>query len=207
MKKILSILIPMMLTSLIMCSGNMPNEIDYRSEKLSLTDDYEILYNGKPYSGKITYEELGYMNLKNGHLEGKTVVNTSKENDSFNVVDGKLEGDHISKYEDGIYVITFKNGEIQESKIKMDSYSEDLTFDSKGMANGYALYKDYKVVFKDGVGKNESGDMLKINLNNEKNGIVEKIFDENNKLLSEYPIEVYSAKQLEIELFQLVNLD
>ena len=168
-------------------SEEMPKEVKSPSDKLSLSSNNEMLYDGKLYTGKITFNDLSYINLKDGHLEGEGYLKQEILETFFNVTNGKLEGEYrLNGHVNGKYndtVIVFKNGEIQATQINTEFYSQDLTFDSNGMANGIILNSGEKVTIKDGVGK--SGNLiLKYILNNEKDELIFQIFNKKNKLLS-----------------------
>ena len=183
MKRILSLLFIILTMSVMVFSEEMPKEVKSPSDKLSLSSNNEMLYDGKLYTGKIMFNDVSYINLKDGHLEGEGYVKREIPETFFNVTNGKLEGEYRvrsnvnGKYNDA--VIVFKNGEIQAAKINSDV----MIFDSNGMANGIILSDGEEVTIKDGVGK--SGNLiLKYILNNEKDELVFQIFNKKNKLLS-----------------------
>ena len=72
MRKILSFIFMILTISVMVFSEEMPKEVRYPSDKLSLTAANELLYDGQLYTGKILLGEKGYINLTNGDLDGET---------------------------------------------------------------------------------------------------------------------------------------
>lgn len=191
MKRILSLIFMLLTISLTVFSDKIPREVSYKSDKLLLSLNNEMLYDNQLYTGRIIINDISYMDLKNGHLDGKTFIKSDRGEVTLNVVNGKLDGDFIikgllfEKNTDNI-LLNFKNGEIKTYIASIDSMSCDLTFDSNGNANGEL--KDYgtneKTYLKEGIGKLKDG-YVKIFLGNEKNEIIYNKFDKNGKLIIE----------------------
>ena len=184
--------------SVMVFSEEMPKEVKSPSDKLSLSSNNEMLYDGKLYTGKIMFNDVSYINLKDGHLEGETYMKQETLETFYNVTNGKLEGEcRVRSNVNGKYndaVIVFKNGEIQAAKINSDV----MIFDSNGMANGIILSDGEEVTIKDGVGK--SGNLiLKYILNNEKDELIFQIFNKKNKLLSSSETSDFSFNRYHIE--------
>ena len=64
MRKILSFIFMILTISVMVFSEEMPKEVRYPSDKLSLTAANELLYDGQLYTGKILLGEKGYINNK-----------------------------------------------------------------------------------------------------------------------------------------------
>ncbi len=168
-----------------------PKEVRVPSDKISLSVRNEMLYDGKLYTGKIVFDDVSYMNLKDGHLEGKTFIGDDEREISFNIVNGKLKGDYKSKgLVFGIYndvLINFENGKIKNFISSIASKGYNFTFDSSGNGNG--TFNNSKIGtslnFKDGVAETNDGFTLKINIGGEGDNILESKFGKKDGLISE----------------------
>ncbi len=188
--KLLYLLFIILIMSVAIFPEEVPKEVEYPSNKLSLSASNEVLYDRIPYTGKITINDMSYMNLKNGHLEGETFLENENFKSSVNIVDGKLEGECIiknivlGKYVN--YLIDFKNGEIKAIKYYNETLRYNFIFDSNGLGNGNLEDSDRnkKLEFKDGIAKQEWG-YIKVSLGKRKDLIIYSYFDENSKLMSE----------------------
>ena len=154
MKRILSLLFIILTMSVMVFSEEMPKEVKSPSDKLSLSSNNEMLYDGKLYTGKITFNDLSYINLKDGHLEGQTKISSGKNKEEYevNVKDGKFDGQYIAKTPQiGEIAITSEAGALKAMKTAMtNGLKQDLTFDAAGLANGTMEMGAQKFVFKDG---------------------------------------------------------
>ena len=194
MKRILSlifILLVLLVFLGVMFAGEMPKEVRSKSYKISLSSKNEVLYDGKLYTGKVKFDDVSYMNFKDGHLEGKTFIDGDKFKILSNIVNGELEGDCIVKGTlFGVNIdqlLTFKNGRIKTYKYSVGSNDYNLTFDANGNANG--TFKDTRVGlslnFKDGIAKAKNGFVSKLNTGDKGNEIILSIFDKNGNLIEE----------------------
>ena len=192
MKRILSLIFVVLTMSVVIFAEEMPKEVDFLSDKLSLSTNNEMLYDGKLYTGKIIINDRGYMNLKDGHLEGKTYMGSGGVKFLFEIVDGEFDGDFMQNGKVfGTYIdtlINFRNGKIQIYRGSVDSMDYDLTFDSSGNANG-TLKNDSKNIelnYIDGVAKTKEGFILKANSGDKGNEAIFSMFTKSGKLISEY---------------------
>lgn len=206
MRKILSLIAIMLTMSVMIFGDKMPKEIHATSDKISLSTKNEVLYEGKLYTGKIIIDDASYMTLKDGHLEGKTFIENDEVKTSFNIVDGKLEGDYIQKGlmfgTDIDRIINFKRGKFNSYIGYIDSDIYNLTFDSNGNANGTFKDDETGIIlnYKDGVTETEEGFVSKLNTGDNGDELLEFIFDKNGKLISEEAKEEYINREY-IELF------
>ena len=70
-------------------SKEIPKEVKSSSQKWSLTSENELSYDGKPYTGKVILDKKGgkgYLNLKDGHLEGYSYMESQVFETSFNAL-------------------------------------------------------------------------------------------------------------------------
>ena len=191
MKRILSLIFILLAMSLITFAEEIVREVNYTSDKFSLSFNNEMLYDNQLYTGKIIINDVSYMNLKNGHLDGESFIKNDSGEVSLNVVNGELDGDFIVKgllFETNTdnMLLNFKNGEIKTYIASIDSMSCNLTFDANGNSNGEVIDKstNEKTYLKDGIGKLKDG-YIKIFLGNEKDEVIYNKFDKNGKLISE----------------------
>ena len=191
MKRILSLVFILLTMSVITFAGRMPKEINYSSDKLSLSKNDEMLYDGKLYTGKVVLDEMGYVNFKDGHLDGKTFLDNDKVKLSLNIVNGKLEGDFIMKgFASGSDIDTltnFEGGVIKAYIASIGSENYNLTFDSNGNANG--TYKDNDIDetlnYKDGIAETKDGFILKMNTGDKGDELLKFAFTKSGKLVYE----------------------
>ena len=165
MKKILFSLV-FLVFSLSVLSENIVKLPDKNiSVDMKSFDDRSILYNKKPFTGKIVVENIkeggyeGYFNFKNGKLEGPTELKGTKGSDNpnlhvkFNLSGGKYDGDLIYFYTKSSDMrLTYDKG--TPLTVKIISRGEkvmDVKF-VNSLANGYA-YIGAGANFKDGKGK------------------------------------------------------
>ena len=191
MKRILSLIFVVLTMSVMMFAEEMPKEVNFPSDELSLSENNEMLYDGKLYTGKIILDDVGYMNLKDGHLEGKTYMGGGELKISFNIVNDEFDGDFIEKGKVfGTYIdmlINFRNGKIKTWIASIGAVDYDLTFDSSGNANG-TLKSDSKNIelnFIDGVAKTKEGLIVKGNSGDKGNEMILSTFTKSGKLISE----------------------
>ena len=158
---LLTVLMSLLMVVLVSCVG-IPKELKL-SDKSVKYENGVLTYKGKPYTGKLVasladkksgYEGLGFVTLKEGHLEGQTkfTFKKNKEEWEYNVKDGNLDGQYVSKSpETGEITMTLEAGVLKVLKINdMKGFKEDLTFDAAGLANGTVGKGDQTISYKDG---------------------------------------------------------
>ena len=202
MKRILSLISVMLIISVMVFSEEIPKEITIPTEHLSVNTDNQLMYDKVPYTGKlivtkdVTNELIGegYMNIKDGHFEGVSYLKSDQTLISFDVKNGKFQGEYFIKGKfQGIpmnYTIDFDNGIIRKIKANMQSVELEAVFDSKGKANGTAIALGEKLLIKDGfIDKDKFRKKAKMDieilLNDTKNGLVTKFYDLNGNLIYE----------------------
>ena len=135
------------------------------SVNMKTFDDRTLLYNKKPFTGKILVEDIkeggyeGYFTFKNGKLDGNTELKGTKGSDNpnlhvkFTLVNGQYDGDLIYLYNKGSDMrLTYDMG--KPLTVKIISRGEkvaDIKF-VNSLANGYA-YIGAGANFKNGKGK------------------------------------------------------
>ncbi len=189
MKRILDLIFILLTMSVMIFSEEMPKEVRTPSDKLSLSKNNEVLYEGVPYTGKL-FNDISYMNLKDGHLDGETYSDDGNFKNYMNIVNGEFEGEYIRQeiiYGENVDVfIIFNNGEIKTYKVSVEKVSFNLEFDSNGNANGVVIDQstNEKTYLKEGIGKLKDG-YVKIFLGNEKDEVIYSKLDKNGKLIRE----------------------
>lgn len=212
MKKIIKIVFMVMISLVTMSqevSKEIPKEVKSSSQKWSLTSENELSYDGKPYTGKVILDNKGgkgYLNLKDGHLEGYSYMESQVFETSFNVVNRKFDGEYMFMEKiNGVRqgsIISFNKGNIEKLKGNGKTIVYDLIFDSQGKVNGKMVKGKEELIVKDGVTKNK-GLTLLVNLNDEKNGVNLKIFNSSNNLMQEANmIDKTDSDELEGILFK-----
>ena len=169
----------------------MPKEVRNPLDTLSLSTNNEILYDGELYTGKIIINDISYMNLKDGHLEGKTYMAGEGVEVSFNIVNGEFDGDFIEKgellEENTDTLINFRNGKIKTYKGSVDLLDYDLTFDSSGNANGTLKDNEtgFIISYSDGVEETKSNYRSTLNTGDKGDEIIFSTFTKSGKLIFE----------------------
>ena len=192
----------MLTMSAMVFSEEMPKEITIPTEHLSVNTDNQLMYDKIPYTGKliatknVTNELIGegYMNIKDGHFEGVSYLKSDQILISFDVKNGKFQGEYFikGKFQGNPmnYTIDFDNGIIRKIKANMQSVELDVAFDSKGKANGTFTLFGESLPIKDGfiVGdkfrKKVKAD-IEILLNDTKNSLVIRCYNLNGELIYE----------------------
>ncbi len=158
-----------------------------------------VTYKGQPYTGKITTsakEKLtsgwsGFINLKDGHLDGMTEVkNASGEYTKFNVINSKFEGEYAAKMnKKGNVTIFFKDGRPESIKIVKKTLTtaikQDFTIDADGKINGEMTSYGNTIIFKDGTAE-VNGMTMKLYLNDE-NKFITEIYQEGKLIQKDEP--------------------
>ena len=172
-----------------------------------------VTYKGQPYTGKIatsTKEKLtsgwsGFINMKDGHLEGMTEVkNTSGEYTKFNVVNYKFDGEYTAKInKKGSVTIFFKNGRPESTKIEMKTLTtavkQNLTMGTDGKVSGEMTAYGNTIIFKDGVAE-VNGMTMKLYLNDE-NKVVTEIYQGDKLVQKDVPKSSLVPELLEKLIF------
>ena len=203
MKRILSIIFVILTMSAMVFSEEMPKEITVPTEHLSVSPDNQLMYDKvTPYTGKLIFTEdatnefmgKGYMNIKGGYFEGVTYLKSDETLISFDVENGKFQGEYLRKGEfQGTsmnYTIDFDNGIIQKIKGNIQSVELDAVFDSKGKADGTFTLFGESLPIKDGfiVGdsfRKKVKTDIEILLNDTKNGLIVRFYSLNGELIYE----------------------
>ncbi len=185
------------MTTVMMFAEEMPKEVDccQQNDKISLSTNNELLYEGKLYTGKIVFNGVaydnGFINLKDGHLEGKIFLETEVLKVAFDVVNGEFDGYFVERstiFEvDSSIILNFKNGKIETNISFIGLKGYNLTFDSSGNANG--TVNDNKtgkfLICEDGIEKVGNDFVLKINNGDKGNEQIFSMFDKEGKLIYE----------------------
>ncbi len=186
MKRILSLIFVVLTMSIVIFADEMPKKINFPSDKFSLSTNNEMLYDGKLYTGKVSFDENREYNFKDGHLEGLQFIKTELADVSSNILNGKLDGEYKSSFQIDNYKfslkITFANGIILEYMEENPSKIENLIFNYDGTGNGMIEYENEKIIINNGVGTSKNY-IFTYNLNKEKDGIVSCKYNKNNKSL------------------------
>ena len=203
MKRILSVIFLILTMSVMIFSEEMLKEITVPTEHLSVSTDNQLMYDKvTPYTGKLIFTEdatnefmgEGYMNIKDGHFEGVTYLKSDKTLISFDVENGKFQGEYLimGKIEGTPmnYTIDFDNGIIRKIKANMQSVELEAVFDSEGKANGTATAFGESLPIKDGfIVEDEFRKKVKtdieILLNDTKNGLIVRFYNLNGELIYE----------------------
>ncbi len=154
MKKLLALLA--MTIALAACSA--PSEVSLPDSNIKY-ENKTVMYKDKPYTGKITtnlkekvqgYE--GFINLKEGHLDGLTEV-TGKNGSKFKVtvVNGKFDGDYIAEEGPAKVHLVFAAGKLKSAKIEVPNVKQDMTVGANGNISGKITMGGKTVALKDGV--------------------------------------------------------
>ena len=216
MRRILSLIFIVLTMSMMIFAGEIPKEINYPSDKLLLSKNDEILYDNHLYTGKIVFNgvgyDSGYMNLKDGYLEGNSFVENKGVRISLNIVNGKLDGDFKWKSitfdnKDIDVIINFKEGKLNSYVGYEGIEIYNLTFDSNGVVNGTIKNSETGEIlnYKDGISETKDGFISKLNTGNKGNELLESVFDKNGKLIRvESKIELIDRQT--VEMFWIYTL-
>lgn len=155
---------------LMLLSCKSPEEIVLPNKYLSVQNKM-IMYKKIPYTGKIILPESekgneGYMNIKEGYLDGTSEIKNVKDGFllHYNVSEKKFDGEFIYKDEGGELYLHIDKGTIITMKLinNLEKTKYDFTFEN-GLANGVFESRDTKLNFTDGTAevKNESNKDIK----------------------------------------------
>ena len=211
---LLTVLMSLLMVVLVSCGG-IPKELKL-SDKSVKYENGVLTYKGKPYTGKLVasladkksgYEGLGFVTLKEGHLEGQTkfTFKKNKEEWEYNVKDGNLDGQYVSKSpETGEITMTLEAGVLKVLKINdMKGFKEDLTFDAAGLANGTMEMGAQKFVFKDGKAPvaGQTNSFVSLKYMKETNSVSTEVTQGGNVVQKEDNPLGFDVKTLESQIF------
>ena len=213
MKRILFVIICML--GILSCG--VPKELTIPDKHLNYKNG-AVLYKETPYTGKVKLKKIadkeqfeeGYINLKDGRLDGITDFknDTAKTHFKFNVKDGKFDGEYILKHPlIGDFVMNFENGELKELKGKFpNDISQDLIFDKDGNVNGLIEQSGEQLDFKGGIAEKETL-KVKMFLDQEtKQKLVTEVYDGDKLMAREENILLFTVKDFEEELLPVAGL-
>ena len=156
-----------LLVLLVITACKAPEEIVLPDKHLNV-QDRTIVYKKEPYTGKLVLPKsqkgnMGYMYVKNGHLDGDAEIKNEKDGFllKYNISGGKFQGELLHKSGDGELTLNVDKGVILSMKMKnsREKTNYDFTF-TNGLANGTFKQGNGKVmteiVFKDGMAKIEN---------------------------------------------------
>ena len=197
-------------------SCGMPDELELPDEDIKCQNG-SIFYKNKKYTGKILVEDKkntvnykGYLNLKEGKLDGVSEILNSKTKEyfKFKVTTGEFDGEYITKVLNVIDAsIFFEKGMIKKYRvIYPDNSREELTFDNDGLANGFVIENGKKTEFVKGFSDYDQK-RVKISLTKDKRKQVIQVYKE-KELLAEKEIDIsLTPKLLEGKLFPILCED
>ena len=154
MRKIILII----LLVLMVLSCGTSNKITLPDKDIKVENE-TVFFKNEKYTGRINLKDkngvLGFISLKNGHLDGSTEIRNEKKQmyTKFNIVNDKFEGETVIKNTDqGINMtVNYNKGKIVRL---LGDYSKDVKYDVTfvdGLANGWFTSEGEKFVFSDGV--------------------------------------------------------
>ena len=180
--------------------------------------DGTVLYKEKPYTGKVKLKkipdkeqyETGYINLKNGHLDGVTEFENdmAKTHFKFNVKNGKYDGEYVLKHPlIGDFVMSYENGELKQLNGKFpNEIKQDLIFDKDGNVNGLIEQGGEQLDFKAGVAEK---DTLKVKMfldSETKQKLITEVYEGDKLMAREENILLFTVKDFAEELLPVAGL-
>ena len=154
---------------LMLISCEAPKEVVLPDKHLNIQGKI-IMYRNKPYTGKLIILKSdkgneGYINIKDGYLNGVTEIKNEKDNFllHYNISNKNFQGDYIYKSGDGELSLKIDKGKVLSMKLinKNENTKYDFTF-KDSLANGIFENKDKKIEFKDGTAKFENEENIKM---------------------------------------------
>ncbi len=149
-------LVMLLLLMLTMLSFGAPNRVDLNDNKLSYVNKV-IKYSGEPYTGTVYSKEDDselILNFKNGKLDGQLKLSNPQLNILLiaNVVNGKLNGDFISKEgEEFDMKSKLSNGKLLSVDGIIEGENYNVSFnETTGLANGTMVIEGEDYTFKNG---------------------------------------------------------
>ena len=211
MKRIL--LVILLITVMLSCENS--GELTIPNKDLSYKDGI-VQYKGKAYTGKINMKKLndkeqyeqGFMNIKNGHLEGVTELKNEMIGTyfKFNVKNGKLDGEYILEHPKiGDLKMLFEDGQLKKLSGKLpNNINEDLTIDKDGNVNGPFEQDGQKLEFKNGL-VDEDGLKVKMYIDKETGQkMITEVYQDDKTVSKGEAIILFSIKDFETAMLPSV---
>ncbi len=211
MKRIL--LVILLITVMLSCENS--GELTIPNKDLSYKDGV-VQYKGKAYTGKINMKKLndkeqyeqGFMNIKNGHLEGVTELKNEMIGTyfKFNVKNGKLDGEYILEHPKiGDLKMLFEDGKLKKLSGKLpNNINEDLTIDKDGNVNGTFEQDGQKLEFKNGL-VDEDGLKVKMYIDKETGQkMITEVYQDDKTVSKGEAIILFSIKDFETAMLPSV---
>ena len=211
MKRIL--LVILLITVMLSCENS--RELTIPNKDLSYKDGI-VQYKGKAYTGKINMKKLndkeqyeqGFMNIKNGHLEGVTELKNEMIGTyfKFNVKKGKLDGEYILEHPKiGDLKMLFEDGQLKKLSGKLpNNINEDLTIDKDGNVNGTFEQDGQKLEFKNGL-VDEDGLKVKMYIDKETGQkMITEVYQDDKTVSKGEAIILFSIKDFETAMLPSV---
>ena len=211
MKRILFVIL--LITAMLSCENS--RELTIPNKDLSYKDGV-VQYKGKAYTGKINMKKLndkeqyeqGFMNIKNGHLEGVTELKNEMIGTyfKFNVKNGKLDGEYILEHPKiGDLKMLFEDGQLKKLSGKLpNNINEDLTIDKDGNVNGTFEQDGQKLEFKNGL-VDEDGLKVKMYIDKETGQkMITEVYQDDKTVSKGEAIILFSIKDFETAMLPSV---
>ena len=211
MKRIL--LVILLITVMLSCENS--GELTIPNKDLSYKDGV-VQYKGKAYTGKINMKKLsdkeqyeqGFINVKNGHLEGVTELKIEMIGTyfKFNVKNGKLDGEYILEHPKiGDLKMLFEGGQLKKLSGKLpNNINEDLTIDKDGNVNGTFEQDGQKLEFKNGL-VDEDGLKVKMYIDKETGQkMITEVYQDDKTVSKGEAIILFSIKDFETAMLPSV---
>ena len=211
MKRIL--LVILLITVMLSCENS--GELTIPNKDLSYKDGV-VQYKGKAYTGKINMKKLndkeqyeqGFMNIKNGHLDGVTELKNEMIGTyfKFNVKNGKLDGEYILEHPKiGDLKMLFEDGQLKKLSGKLpNNINEDLTIDKDGNVNGTFEQDGQKLEFKNGL-VDEDGLKVKMYIDKETGQkMITEVYQDDKTVSKGEAIILFSIKDFETAMLPSV---
>ena len=204
MKRIL--LIILLITAILSCKDS--KELTIPDKDLSYKDGV-VLYKGKAYTGKINMKKLndkeqyeeGFITLKNGHLDGITVLKNEKVGTyfKFNVKDKRLEGEYILEHPKiGDLTMSFQDGLLKRLNGKFpNDIRQEFIIDKNGNVNGILKQDGQELEFKNGLA-DEEGLKVKMYIDKETGQkLITEVYEDNKVVSKGEAVILFSIKDFE----------
>ena len=211
MKRIL--LVILLITVMLSCENS--GELTIPNKDLSYKDGV-VQYKGKAYTGKINMKKLsdkeqyeqGFINVKNGHLEGVTELKNEMIGTyfKFNVKNGKLDSEYILEHPKiGDLQMLFQDGQLKQLSGKLpNNINQDLTIDKDGNVNGTFEQDGQKLEFKNGL-VDEDGLKVKMYIDKETGQkMITEVYQDDKTVSKGEAIILFSIKDFETAMLPSV---
>lgn len=213
MKRIL--LIILFILGIVSCG--MPKEVTVPDKNLSLKNE-RVYYRENPYTGKLILKKIadkdqfeeGYLNLKDGHLEGTSELSNKEVGThfKFTVKNGSFDETYTLKHPLlGDFVMSFQAGKLKELKGKFpNEINQDLIFDKDGNINGIIEKGGEKLDFQGGFAQVENF-KIKMYLDHETGQkLITEAYEGDKLVTEEEAILLFTVKDLQEGIFPVVNI-